>query len=334
MCTVRKRYKLLIGITFFVLLLLGILLLENDYMMQEREVTIQTENEDLNGFMALPKEKGEGVVIFVHGDGPQNATQDGGYKPLMERFAKEGFASVSWAKPGVDGSQGNWLDQSMDDRAKEVENVINWVKKQETINSEKIILWGTSQAGWVIPKIQQNRQDIAASILVAPAINWLRQGEYYTAEKLKREGKSPEEILILLNKDRKESELIRTGASYQEYVKETGDRSLSEERYIFAQKNILADATSDIKKINSPVHVILAGEDRNVDSNETAKTYKKILPKSQVTVKTIPNVEHSMLNPSLDNSQTLIYLSAIFAPKHTLVSDAYLDYCQKLVRQL
>ncbi|WP_077305663.1 alpha/beta hydrolase [Terribacillus halophilus] len=330
----KKGYKLLIGITFFVLLLLRIMLFENDYMMQEREVTIQTENEDLNGFVALPKEKGEGVVIFVHGDGPQNATQDGGYKPLMERFAKEGFASVSWAKPGVDGSHGNWLNQSMDDRAEEVENVLEWVKNQETINSEKIILWGSSQAGWVIPKVQQNHQDITASILIAPAINWIRQGEYYTAEKLKSEGKSSEEITSVLNNDRRKSELIRTGVSYQEYVQETEDRSLSEERYTFVQKNIMADATNDIKKIKSPVHVVLAEEDQNVDSSETARTYREMLPESQVTVRTIPNVEHSMLNPSLDNSQILIYLSAIFAPKHTLVSNVYLDYCQKLIRQL
>jgi hypothetical protein len=55
--------------------------------------------------------------------------------------------------------------------------VIAWAKNEKDINTDKVILWGTSQARWVIPKVLVNRNDIKASILVAPAINWLRQGQ-------------------------------------------------------------------------------------------------------------------------------------------------------------
>ncbi|MGG4471249.1 alpha/beta hydrolase [Paenibacillus alvei] len=175
----KTRFKLLISIVLIIMTIAGFLY-ENDYAMLEKEVNIKTKQGNLEGFLAMPKEKNEGIVIFVHGDGPQNATQDGGYKPLMERFAKQGYASVSWNKPGIGDSAGNWLDQTMDDRAKEVEEVIEWAKQQKSMNTEKIILWGASQAGWVVPKVQQNRTDITAAILVGPAINWLRQGEYFT----------------------------------------------------------------------------------------------------------------------------------------------------------
>ncbi|PAE07944.1 alpha/beta hydrolase [Terribacillus saccharophilus] len=330
----KKRYKLLISILFIIMLVAGVFIYENDYAMQEKDVIIRTDQGDLAGFVALPQEKNEGVVIFVHGDGAQNATQDGGYKPLMERFAKQGYASVSWDKPGVGKSTGNWLDQTMDERAQEVEDVMEWAENQDDINTEKIILWGASQAGWVIPKVQQKREDVTASILVGPAINWLRQGAYNTTEEMKSEGKTEDEIMQVLNNDKKESDLILAGATYEDYIEETADDSLSEERYAFVQKNISADATEDIEKIESPVHIVLAENDLNVDSNETEKTYKQLLPKSQLTVRIISGVDHSMLNPALHESQILTYLSAILAPKDTLVSEEYLDYCEELIRHM
>ncbi|WP_431355862.1 alpha/beta hydrolase, partial [Bacillus safensis] len=91
---------------------------ENSYNMNEKEVVMETANGTLSGIVTMPiKEPIKGIVLFVHGDGPQNATYDGGYRPLMERFAKQGYASISWDKPGVGESEGNWLHQSMDDRA-------------------------------------------------------------------------------------------------------------------------------------------------------------------------------------------------------------------------
>ena len=329
-----KILKLLISAILFLMVLAGVIIYENDYAMLEKDVNIKTEQGNLVGFLAMPEERNEGVVIFVHGDGPQNATQDGGYKPLMERFAKQGYASVAWNKPGVGGSYGDWLDQSMDDRAQEVEEVIKWAKDQENINTEKIILWGASQAGWVVPKVQESRDDISASILVGPAINWLRQGEYFTSMEMKEEGKTADEIKDELIKDKNESELIKTGISYEEYKQKTGDKSLSKERYGFVQKNISADAIKDIEKIKSPIYLILAENDENVDSVDTEKTYKQLVPESQLSVKTISRVGHSMLNPSLHDSEILIYLSAILAPKDTMISKEYLDYCEEIVRHI
>lgn len=37
------------------------------------------------------------------------------------------------------------------------------------------VLWGASQAGWVLPKVASSRVDIDAVVAVSPAINWLRQ---------------------------------------------------------------------------------------------------------------------------------------------------------------
>lgn len=330
----KKRTRILISIMLIVIIITGVFVYENDYAMLEKDVSIRTEQGNLAGFLAMPKGKQDGIVIFVHGDGPQNATQDGGYKPLMERFAQQGYASIAWDKPGVGNSSGNWLNQSMEDRAKEVEDVITWAKKQKNINTEKIILWGASQAGWVIPKVEQNRNDITASILVAPAINWLKQGRYFTTMEMRREGETEVKIKKQLKKEEENSTIIMSNASYKEYTELTGDNSLSKERYEFVQKNILADATQDIEKMNSPVYLVLAENDENVDSKDTETAYRKLLSESQLTVNTISEVKHSMLNPLLFDSNLLIYLSAIIAPKDLLISKEYLDYCEEIVSHI
>ena len=98
--------------------LVGWTLYQNTYDIREEKVTITGGSVPLQGVLALP-EHGDGpfgLVVFVHGDGPVDATHETFYRPVWEAFAKAGYASLSWDKPGVNGAPGNWLDQSMDDR--------------------------------------------------------------------------------------------------------------------------------------------------------------------------------------------------------------------------
>ncbi|KEP25173.1 alpha/beta hydrolase family protein [Bacillus zhangzhouensis] len=308
---------------------------ENNFNMNEKEVVIETVDGTLSGIVTTPKKEPiKGIVLFVHGDGAQNAQYDGGYRPLMERFAKQGYASISWDKPGVGQSDGNWLNQSMEDRANEVDHVIEWAKKEPDLYSKQIILWGASQAGWVIPKVMTARTDITASILVGPAVNWMRQGRYYTLQTLKEADASDEQIQKTIKKEDEQNTLLLEGATFRMYQKKTGDQDMTKDRFEFIQKNMKADATSDIKNIQSPIYLVLAQNDRNVDSAETKRIYEKEVAPKWLHVQTIDGVEHSMLNPRIHHSNTLITLAAIAAPKDFLISQAYLDHCEHILEQL
>ncbi|WP_329865854.1 alpha/beta hydrolase family protein [Streptomyces sp. JV184] len=135
--------------------LVGVVLWQNSYDMDEQRVTIRHGGHTLNGVLAIPRDgrKHHGLVVYVHGDGPVDATHDDGYKPMWEANAKAGYASLSWDKPGVAGAPGDWLDQSMDDRADEAAAAIAWARARPDIDGDRIGLWGASQAGWVLPKI-------------------------------------------------------------------------------------------------------------------------------------------------------------------------------------
>lgn len=73
----------------------------------------ESNGNQLTATLALPpNDKAVGMAVFISGDGPIDAdNQDIGYWPIWEAFADAGWASLSWDKPGVGGSSGNWLDQ-------------------------------------------------------------------------------------------------------------------------------------------------------------------------------------------------------------------------------
>lgn len=328
----RMIKKIIVTLLSFVTLLLIIFLVGNHYNMSESTDTIDTPMGNLSTVITHPTDKKAiGIVIFVHGDGAQNATLDDGYKPLMERFAKQGFISVSWDKLGVGKSSGNWLDQTMDDRSKEVSYVISWLKKKYPKESSNIGLWGASQAGWVIPRILNERDDIRFSILVGPAINWLRQGEYDTKQHLKvNNQKSINEAKQDFLKD---SQLIEQNNTYKDYRDSGGIENYNPKRYAFIKKNMHEDATKYLKNVHSNLFLVLADKDINVDSNETEKVYSKEIDPQYLQIKRIKKVGHQMINPNIKNSTLLTNLTAIFIPKYYLIDSNYLDYCENIAKK-
>ncbi|MBF2488997.1 alpha/beta hydrolase family protein [Listeria marthii] len=326
--------KITIMISGIVVILVVLLFIGNDYEMTEKRVTIPTTGGDLSAVVTTPKhDKPKGIIVFVHGDGAQEATQNGGYKPLMERFAKQGYISVSWDKLGVGKSSGNWLDQSMDDRANEVNQVIEWMKVKYPDSTTKIGLWGASQAGWVIPKVINANKDIDFSILAAPAINWMRQGEYNTGTQAKNAGATNKEIIQAKQNFLTDSKLISKNETYERYKQNGGKEEMSSERYDFVRKNMTADATEDLAKVQAKLYLVLAEKDENVDSAETKDVYTQVVKQASLEVQMISNVKHQMINPVIANSELLINVVGLMVPKYFLVDDAYLDYCEKIVSE-
>ncbi|WP_206911664.1 hypothetical protein IGL98_002860 [Enterococcus sp. DIV0840] len=319
------------------LFLLGLFILlgafiwyEHVYEMQETSKWIPTSKGRLSAVLTRPVgTKSEGIIVLIHGDGPIDATNEGGYRPMMEQFAKAGFTTISWAKPGVSGSSGNWLDQSMDDRANEVTEVIQWAMKQPNLNTKKIILWGVSQGGWVVPKVAaQKKVPISKLLLVSPAVNWLNQNNYYTTQKLKQEGKTQAQIKHALKNEEQIITLLKENNSYPEYLANTPEQKpLSKDRWNFVKKNLNSDVQSDLENIDIPIDLILADHDQNVDTSETKKIYSKKISKELLTVFTIQNAAHSMMYSDVSQSEFLTAVAYLLAPKDFLVNKDFLKQC-------
>lgn len=331
----RAWQRAIVWLLMPVLLLVGAglyVLLQHDFAMKEQVVTIATTKGKLGGTLTLPESyQGRvGLVLFIHGDGPINASHDDGYKPLWERLASLGYASLSLDKRGIGHSEGSWLDQSIDDRVEEARQAIAWARSQPMIDGSRIGVWGASQAGWVIPKLA-GQEDLAFSILVSPAINWISQGEFNTRREMEQAGFTEAEVQVKTAYNREVLALLERGASYGEYEslgKKTGlpkgSSLMSEERWRFVMKNVHADATADLAGFRTPVLLMLGGHDLNVDVEETDGVYRRSVKPDLLKVSYLPEADHSMMSPVVAKTSLRAVGISLFAPRSITVPD-YMD---------
>jgi dienelactone hydrolase len=309
--------------------LAGVVVWQHSYEMDEQRVSIRHGGHILRGVLATPKDGREphGLVVYIHGDGPIDATHDDGYKPMWEANAKAGYASLSWDKPGVAGAPGDWLEQSMDDRADEAAAAIAWARTRPDIDGGRIGLWGASQAGWVLPKVAA-RTPVSFVIAVSPAINWLRQGRYNLLAELRADGASVARTRAEIARSDTTRRLLERRATFEEYVRARGGDAdgMTAGRWGFISKNYTADATRDLRALRHvPVLLILAGHDLNVDTADTERVYRKVLDAGgALTVTRYPDATHSLLKQSVEQSDLKITLTALFAPR-SLFADGFLD---------
>ncbi|SEB24549.1 hypothetical protein SAMN04488580_11437 [Mycobacterium sp. 283mftsu] len=316
----------------------GWVLYANDFAIREQRVTIPAPAQPLDGVLVLPKTgKGPfGLVVFVHGDGPADASRDAFYRPIWESFAKAGYASLSWNKPGVGGAPGNWLNQSMADRAAETSAAIDWARTRPDIDPHRVGIWGISQGGWVAPEVAVRKPDLQFVILVGPAINWMRQGEYNLRAELKARAAPQSELAAALARRERTNQLLRTGATYHEYRTAGIDAPpMSADRWGFVARNYRADVSATLPHLTVPVLLELGEGDRNVDVAETERVYRELVHRDLLTVQTYPHASHSLAKEDLENNPNSVkaYVMGTFAPRQ-IYAPSYLDNLRRYVQEL
>jgi pimeloyl-ACP methyl ester carboxylesterase len=181
------------------------------------EIVFQSGSFRVVGDLKLPQGKGpHPVVVFVHGDGPNNRTSGVTYPPIMERMLRAGYATFAWDKPGTGESTGR-IDRSrlMEQRSRIVLDAVAVLKERRDIDARRIGLWGISQAGYVMPVVLSESDDIAFMIAVScPGVAGVDQGAYLVAAQAVCAGlpeKDAEDVEYLLS-------AIERARTYEEYV--------------------------------------------------------------------------------------------------------------------
>lgn len=307
----------------------GVVVVGNSYRFDEQPVTIPVDGGHLNAVLTTPRGgETQGLVLMVHGDGPADATQGDLYYPWFESAADSGWATLSWSKPGIGGSTGDWLAQTLEDRAAEVSVAIDWAKREPGVPSDRIILWGASQAGWVLPKVVTARSDIDGVVAVSTAVNWLRQGQYNLEAELVHEGASTAERNRSVAESDQVDALLERAASYDDYRAETPEQHpMSRERWRFVTLNFRSDATSDLRAAAArdiPWHLMAGTRDRNVDMKETERVYRNILG-DQLTLGRF-DAAHSMARPVMEDVQIVGIATSIAWPRALFAPGVIDDY--------
>jgi hypothetical protein len=99
---------------------------------------------------------------------------------MLERMLRAGYAAFSWDKPGVGKSTGRLSNtRVLHERAQILLDAIETMKARPDIDSERIGVSGSSQAGYVMPLALSMTQDIAFMICVScPGMSGRDQGTY------------------------------------------------------------------------------------------------------------------------------------------------------------
>ncbi|WP_432494028.1 alpha/beta hydrolase family protein [Kineococcus auxinigenes] len=331
----RRKILRVVPVVAGLALALGLLLVVgNEYRFEEERVRVPVPGGSLDAVVAHPEGTTRGLVVLVHGDGPIDATHDGLYRPWFEAAADAGFATLSWSKPGVGGSTGDWLRQDMDERAAEVSHVLDWASAQPGLATGTIVLWGASQAGWVLPEVVRSRTDVDAVVAVSPAVNWLRQGRFNLLAELDHDGAAAPARQEAVEVSDRTRELLESGADHATYLARTTDpEPMGADRWGFVLRNFRSDATADLRASagrHVPVLLALGTQDRNVDVAETESTYRRLLG-DDVTVARF-HAAHSMARPAVEDSVALGLLTAVFWPRALLapgVLGTYRDFLEE-----
>lgn len=252
----------------------------------QQEITFETDQGVLSGTLVLP----EGVprppvALFVHGDGAQDRFSSDGYLIPMRLLLEAGIGVFSWDKPGVGKSEGNWLHQSMYDRAGEAVAALRAIQQLDYVDATRVGFLGFSQAGWVVPEAVGPGSTAAFAILVGGAVNWEEQGAYY-------------------GRQRQAREIPRV--------------TMSAERLAFVERNREADARAALAKVDVPLLAIFGAEDLNVDPVADSEIYRQLAGplRAENEVVVVPQATHGLLRAPLFNYQLVSqwpdWLPAVF----------------------
>jgi uncharacterized protein len=256
--------------------------------------------------------KNSPIAFLVHGDGAQDRTSDSGYLPLIHALTDAGISVFSWDKPGVAASTGNWLNQSMQDRATETVAALTALRALPGMDRRALGLIGFSQAGWVLPKVPRITDDISFLVLIGAAVSWKEQSDFYTTRRLESEGQCAQTIADYVQSQHESNTIcLAPSANYADYVaherkaRTVDSARMSEERFGFVKRNCNEDVRLLLPGLTIPVLVLSGAEDRNVDGSQTVSVYNTALaganPHNRFEL--VPRATHSLLDSRHYNYQ-------------------------------
>jgi dipeptidyl aminopeptidase/acylaminoacyl peptidase len=139
-------------------------------------VTFENEGVSLQGELVLPSNSPQyPLAIFIHGSG--RATRNN-YQEFVTPLVDAGIAVFRYDKRGVGDSGGHYDDvgpynseRVFTTLASDAAAAIRHLKNHKMIASDKVIVIGGSQAGWIIPEINAITDVWLSVCLSGPAVS-------------------------------------------------------------------------------------------------------------------------------------------------------------------
>jgi pimeloyl-ACP methyl ester carboxylesterase len=306
---------------------------------QVEEISFRSDKFRLVGELRLPAEgQRHPAIIMVTGSGTQTRYAN---DYLIEIFLRNGYAVFSWDKPGSGESTGEFSDE-LTQRADILVDGIEVLTEHQSIDPDRIGLWGLSQAGWVMPLAIEQSENVAFMIVVGGgAEDSIEQMAYQIGQKVACGGGSAEQVALV--------ELYWSqrakATSYDEYreavevllgipgVKDYTGLEITEEndwKPWSRDWDAFIDPMEVIEHTTIPVLVFFGELDKNIDPVQGAEAYEAALQAAgnqDYRIVVIPGVAHTLTSAKtgcLDETWGTSY-----APKYLQTLEAWLQHLSK-----
>jgi len=148
-----------------------------DYFIESGNITIA-------GTLDLPPTDGpHPVAIFITGSGME--TREVG-QPIVDITIPQDIAVFRYDKRGLGQSTGTFEETGnensirvLNDRASDVEAIVDFLATHPDINEDQIFLWGGSQGAWVAPLVAARSENVAFIISVSGGGSSVGISNYY-----------------------------------------------------------------------------------------------------------------------------------------------------------
>jgi alpha-beta hydrolase superfamily lysophospholipase len=287
-----------------------------------------SEKKTLSGIIDQPiSGEAKALIILVHGSGATDIRRENRYFGLRNRFTELGITCVTWDKPGMGRSQGNFdANQPPEESAQEILDAVAYLQKAKVHGSNKIGIWSISSGGWTAPIAISKDTSIKFWISVSGVPP--EDNKYYLMESnLPLEGRTPKETKLLMEELKHGRQILIQGGKYDSYLAATenlrkdtsvfyfaGDLTGSEEQFEAEQKAYLnaehkyefdenisvirvPNFDRTLSKLGINVLALFGEKDTNVNWRKTLALYKSAIgqnPQATLTVHTFPNANHNI----------------------------------------
>jgi len=249
------------------------------------------------------------AVALVYGSGKETRDYDGMGSTLARHFARNGFACLTWDKPGCGKSTGDFNKQTLPDRAEEALAAVRFLRARDDVQPDRVGLWGHSQGGIVIPQAAALSGEVAFLIEVSgwQGPGWEQDIVRVEAE-LRAAGFLQADIDEATAFARRRMDMIRGTGSFGEFDKIQNaaksarwfghvhycDRTL----FYSGRRTVGFDTGPAWEKVHCPVLAIYGGKDRSSGPEEPlVEIIRRGLAKAgnaDFTVKIFPDADHSI----------------------------------------
>ena len=176
----------------------------------------------LAGSLTLPDGDGpHPAVALISGSGAQTRDSDLlGFKTfaiIADHLARRGVAVLRFDDRGVDGSTGDDMQATIQDRAEDVKAAVGLLRARDDIDPDLIGLAGHSEGGMIAPLVASQRDGIAFVVLLAaPAVSGDAILRAQVVEIMKANGATEEQIELAQAQQDRLLRAVATGEGWDE----------------------------------------------------------------------------------------------------------------------